>query len=180
MVVEATKLEGVFLIDNFSSQDNRGVFVKIFNEKSFKDSTLDFQIRESYYSVSNEGVVRGMHFQLPPNDHEKLVVVMKGAILDVVLDLRKNSPTYQMYLGVELSEANHKAIFLPKGVAHGFKALEHNTITMYNVSSVYNSSCDSGVLYNSFGFDWEIDNPILSNRDLQFSSLKVFAGVNPF
>ena len=180
MVVQATKLEGAFLIDNFSAEDERGLFVKTFNDKSFKDFVLDFQIRESYYSVSKRDVIRGMHFQVPPLDHEKLVFVMQGAILDVVLDLRKNSPTFGKCMGVELSEENRQAIFLPKGVAHGFKSLKNNTITVYNVSSIYDAEYDRGVLYNSFGFDWELEHPILSNRDLSFPTLSDFSEVNPF
>jgi dTDP-4-dehydrorhamnose 3,5-epimerase len=180
MVVQATEFEGVFLIDNFSAEDERGLFVKTFNDKSFKDFVLDFQIRESYYSVSKRDVIRGMHFQLPPLDHEKLVFVMQGAILDVVLDLRKNSATFGECMGVELSEENRQAIFLPKGVAHGFKSLKNNTITVYNVSSIYDAEHDRGVLYNSFGFDWELEHPILSNRDLSFPTLGDFSEVNPF
>jgi dTDP-4-dehydrorhamnose 3,5-epimerase len=121
-----------------------------------------------------------MHFQLPPLDHEKLVFVIKGSILDVVLDLRKNSTTFGKCMGVELSEKNRRAIFLPKGVAHGFKSLKNNTITVYNVSSIYNTDHDRGVLYNSFGFDWELEHPILSSRDLGFPSFGEFKEVNPF
>ena len=121
-----------------------------------------------------------MHFQLPPHDHEKLVYVPQGAILDVVIDLRKKSHTYGNYISVELSDQNKKSIFIPRGFAHGFKSLLDDTITVYNVTTEYNSTADSGIHYNSFGFDWEVDNPIISRRDSTFVGIKNFLDNNPF
>jgi dTDP-4-dehydrorhamnose 3,5-epimerase len=146
-----------------------------------RDGTIvDFDIRESYFSISKRNVIRGMHFQLPPNDHEKLVYVPHGAILDVVVDLRKNSPTYGKYISIELSDQNKKSIFIPKGFAHGFKSLFDDTITVYNVATEYSSIADSGIHYNSFGFDWEIKHPIVSPRDVKFIGLNGFIKNNPF
>jgi dTDP-4-dehydrorhamnose 3,5-epimerase len=121
-----------------------------------------------------------MHFQLPPNDHEKLVFVPSGKIMDVVVDLRKNSPTFQQHIAVELSAENKKSIFIPKGLAHGFKSLEDHTMTVYNVATEYNPSSDAGIHYDTFGFDWQTENPILSKRDLEFQSLNEFCVTNPF
>ena len=180
MKIERTEIEGVFIIDNFNAKDDRGLFVKSFNKNTFKDNNLDFEIRESYYSVSNKNVIRGMHFQLPPNDHEKLVYVPKGSIIDVVIDLRKESKTFKQFISVELSDENKRSIFIPKGLAHGFKSLNNDTITVYNVSTEYDEKSDQGITYNSFGYNWNVKDPLLSERDKTFLSLNDFLINNPF
>jgi len=180
MTVEKTDLDGVFIINNFNASDDRGLFVKTFNKRLFQELNLDFEIRESYFSISKKNVIRGMHFQLPPYEHEKLVFVPKGSILDVIVDLRKNSSTYKKYISVELSEGNKRSIFIPKGFAHGFKSMDDNTITVYNVTSEYNPKADNGILYNSFGFDWQIKDPTVSQRDAGFIELNNFCVDNPF
>ena len=180
MNIERTILEGVFIINNFNASDDRGLFVKTFNKNLFLELNLNFEIKESYFSVSKKNVIRGMHFQLPPFDHEKLVFVPKGSIIDVVVDLRKNSSTYKKYISVELSDKNKKSIFIPKGLAHGFKSLEDNTITVYNVASEYNPKADAGIFYKSFGFDWEVEEPTISQRDAEFIGLNSFCENNPF
>jgi dTDP-4-dehydrorhamnose 3,5-epimerase len=180
MIVEETILNGVFILNNFCSTDRRGVFVKTFNNKNFREANIDFEIREAYYSVSHKDVVRGMHFQLPPNDHEKLVYVPKGAVIDVVLDLRKNSKTFQKFIAVELSQENRKSIFIPKGLAHGFKSLEDNTITVYNVSTEYYPDSDTGIHFESFGFNWVTNQSLVSKRDNSLIGLEEFISNNPF
>lgn len=180
MQLLSTKLSGVYIIENFNAQDNRGDFVKTFNKQGFINNNLDFEIRESYFSISKKDVIRGMHFQLPPHDHEKLVYVPKGKIVDVVVDLRKESATYKEFISVELSSDNKKSIFIPKGLAHGFKSLEDNTITVYNVATEYNPESDMGIKFDSFGFNWSVATPIISNRDSQFCTLKEFTNKNPF
>jgi dTDP-4-dehydrorhamnose 3,5-epimerase len=111
-----------------------------------------------------------MHFQLPPNDHEKLIYVSEGKILDVILDIRKFSPTYGKFVFVELHQFG-SSIFIPKGCAHGFLSISKTATVTYNVTSVYNSESDSGILWNSFGFDWGVNYPIMSERDQSFVSL---------
>lgn len=180
MNIESTELDGVFIINNFNAIDNRGLFVKSFNKTLFEKNNINFEIKESYYSLSKKSVIRGMHFQLPPHDHEKLVFVPKGEIIDVVLDLRKNSKTYKKSISVRLSSENKKSIFIPEGLAHGFKSLEDNTITVYNVAKEYHAKSDTGIDFNSFGFDWEEENPTLSDRDRGLTSLKEFSANNPF
>ena len=180
MKIERTILEGVFIINNFNASDDRGLFVKTFNKNLFLEFNLNFEIKESYFSTSKKNVVRGMHFQLPPFDHEKLVFVPKGSVIDVVLDLRKNSSTYKKYISVELSGENKKSIFIPKGLAHGFKSLADDTITVYNVASEYNPGADAGIHYNSFSFDWKVQEPIISERDTEFIGLSSFCNNNPF
>jgi dTDP-4-dehydrorhamnose 3,5-epimerase/CDP-3, 6-dideoxy-D-glycero-D-glycero-4-hexulose-5-epimerase len=174
MNIEKTELEGVYIINNFNASDDRGLFVKTFNKNFFTNNNLEFSIKESYYSISNKNVIRGMHFQLPPNDHEKLVFVLKGSIIDVVLDLRRNSKSFKNFISIELSSENRKSIYIPKGLAHGFKSMEDNTITFYSVGSEYDSKSDSGIKYDSFGFDWEVENPIISIRDLHFDGIHDF------
>jgi dTDP-4-dehydrorhamnose 3,5-epimerase len=180
MSIEKTNLEGVFIINNFNALDERGLFVKTFNKSMFQELNIDFEIRESYFSISKKNVIRGMHFQLPPFDHEKLVFVPKGAILDVVVDLRQKSSTYLQHISVELTEQNKKSIYIPKGLAHGFKSLQDYTITVYNVATEYNPTSDAGIHYNSLGFDWQLNNPILSKRDEEFETLVQFCDKNPF
>lgn len=180
MNIETTALEGVYIINNFVAHDDRGTFVKTFNKQSFASNDLNFEIRESYFSISQKDVIRGMHFQLPPSDHEKLVYVPLGSILDVVVDLRKKSPTYKKFISVELSAENRKSIYIPKGLAHGFKSLEDNTITVYNVATEYDSKSDQGIRFDSFGFDWQTNKVIMSARDKEFMTLGLFCENNPF
>jgi dTDP-4-dehydrorhamnose 3,5-epimerase len=180
MMTESTALKGVFIIHNFNATDERGIFVKTFNKNSFDQNHINFVPRESYFSVSKKNVIRGMHFQLPPHDHEKLVYVAQGSIIDVVLDLRKNSHSFGNHISVELSADNKKSIFIPKGLAHGFKSLEDNTITIYNVGTEYDSKSDSGIKFDSFGFEWGCNDPILSQRDQSFRGFEYFRNNNPF
>ena len=173
MTLSETEIAGLLVISYKKFTDNRGNFVK-----SFQQSKISMNIAESFYSISSKDVIRGMHFQQPPYDHSKLVFVICGKITDVVIDLRKNSKTFGQYLSISLSADNNKAIYIPSGFAHGFIAEEDNTITNYFVSSEYNSKADSGVRWNSFGFDWGISDPIVSDRDQAFPLLSDFS--SPF
>jgi dTDP-4-dehydrorhamnose 3,5-epimerase/CDP-3, 6-dideoxy-D-glycero-D-glycero-4-hexulose-5-epimerase len=155
-------------------EDIRGKFIKTFNNEFFKEYNLDINIQETYYSVSHKDVIRGMHFQTPPYDHIKIVYVPYGSIIDVVLDIRKNSPTYGQYFAIELSAENGKVLIIPKGLAHGFKSLEDNTNVTYMQTTGYFPSYDGGIRYDSFGFDWDCDNPQQSNRDQTFPILSEF------
>lgn len=166
-----TEIEGAKLIKCNIFKDARGVFCKTFNKDIFESARIHTEIQESYYSISKKDVIRGMHFQIPPYDHDKIVYVTNGKILDVVLDIRKSSPTYKKYISVELTDDNGLMLFIPKGCAHGFRALEDNTMVVYNVSTVYSSEHDCGVKYDSFGMDWGIKNPIISERDMSFQSI---------
>lgn len=177
---ENTPIEGLFVIHNFQAHDDRGCFVKTFHKGLFNESKIDFNPVESYFSISKMNVIRGMHFQNPPFEHHKLVYVPTGRILDVVVDLRSQSETYKNWFSIELSEENKKSIFIPKGLAHGFLSLSDKTVTVYNVSSIYEMSSDNGINFNSFGFDWGVSNPIISDRDQNFMSLDSFCNSNPF
>ena len=173
MNLENLGIEGCYLIENFVAQDSRGYFVKTFHEQSFLDKKLETEFRESYYSISKKGVIRGMHFQIPPHEHNKLVYVTQGEILDVILDIRKTSATYGKYISVKLN-AHDYCIYIPKGCAHGFLTTSEEATVIYNVSTVYNPSADGGILWNSFGFEWDNNNPVISSRDKSFQSFKEF------
>jgi len=169
-----TKLADAFIIDLSSFDDARGNFTKTFHNSDFKENGIHFTLKESYFSVSKKEVIRGMHFQTPPHQHSKIVFCPKGAIMDVIIDLRKNSATYGHYFAQELSAHNHLAFYIPQGFAHGFKALSDDAITYYLVSSEYSKEHDTGIRYDSFNYDWDIKNPVISERDLSFVSLKDF------
>lgn len=170
----ATGFKDLFLLQTRNFTDHRGSFQKLYNKEFFMDNGLDLDIAEVYFSVSNRGVVRGMHFQLPPDDHEKLVYVSHGAILDVVVDLRTESETYGKHIAFNLDSESGKYLFIPKGFAHGFASLQDGTIVNYAQSSCYAPHNDCGVRFDSCGIEWPFDNPIVSGRDLTFECLSDF------
>jgi len=170
----ATKINGLKILEPRVFEDTRGKFIKTFNDTFFKEHGLDIQIKESYYSISHKDVLRGMHFQTPPHDHLKLVYVPYGKIIDVVLDIRKSSPTYGESFEVELSGENAKVLIIPKGFAHGFKSLEDNTNVTYMQTSGYSPDCDAGIRHDSFGYDWGLAKTEVSDRDLKFVTFEKF------
>jgi dTDP-4-dehydrorhamnose 3,5-epimerase len=165
MEIIPTALEGCYQVSPFFAQDERGTFVKTFHAERFSALGLPIDWREEYYSSSRKGVIRGMHFQTPPHEHEKLVYCMQGQVLDVVVDLRKASPTYGMHIAVKLDAASGQGLMIPKGIAHGFLALTRDVLMAYKVTSLYSPDSDAGIRWDSFGFDWGVDQPILSERD---------------
>lgn len=173
-----TSLEGSFQIRPFFAKDERGTFVKTFHADRFAELGLPTEWREEYYSSSHKGVIRGMHFQTPPHDHEKLVFCIQGRVLDVVVDLRKRSTTYGCHVAVELDAARGHGLIIPKGMAHGFLALTEDVLMAYKATSVYVPSSDAGVRWDSFGLDWGIDQPLLSERDCAHPEFADF--VSPF
>jgi len=174
MQIIETKIPGCYEIQPELLKDDRGSFVKVFNAEDFKSFGLCVDWKEQYYSVSQANVVRGLHFQLPPYDHVKLVYCVAGSVEDVVLDLRRDSPTYGMTLMLELSEEKGNMIYLPRGLAHGFCTTKEPAILVYNVSTIYTREADAGVLWNSAGIDWSVQNPLLSQRDRLFPALDDF------
>ena len=165
MVLIPTTLEGCYQVRPFFAHDERGTFVKTFHAEHFSALGLPTVWREEYYSSSHKGVIRGMHFQTPPHDHEKLVYCIQGRVLDVVVDLRKDTFTYGRHFAVELDAVCGHGVMIPKGMAHGFLALTENVLMTYKVSSVYAPEHDSGIRWDSFGFEWGVDQPIVSSRD---------------
>ncbi len=180
MKVIDTEIEGVFIVENFHVEDERGAFVKTYHENDFAQHGLCTDFRESFYSVSNKDTIRGMHFQLPPFDHDKLIYVVGGAIEDVLLDLRKSSVTYGLAMSIHMDTRQRISLYVPKGIAHGFKALRNDTIVIYQVSSIHSAEYDDGIRYDSFGHDWKLINPCMSKRDEDFQTFEAFKSINPF
>lgn len=169
-----TGFEGVFLIESKILKDRRGEFQKLFQKSIYFKKGIDINIDEHFFSVSHKGVIRGMHFQLPPHGQEKLVYVLQGEILDAVVDLRPDSNTFKEVITVNLSSMAAKALFIPKGLAHGFQSLKDNTITVYLQSEEYNSESDSGISPLSINVDWPVKNYFISEKDKDLISLKKF------
>jgi dTDP-4-dehydrorhamnose 3,5-epimerase len=164
----ATGFAGLVLLQPRLFADHRGIFVKTFHEPLFRELGIAFQPREEFYSTSAKDVLRGMHFQLPPCAHAKLVYCPAGRVLDVALDLRRNSATYGRAFARELSAANRELLFIPAGFAHGFLALADDALLVYKTDAVHSPAHDTGIAWNSFGFAWPVANPILSERDRKF------------
>lgn len=174
MNITKLNISGCYLLESKKFQDQRGSFVKTYHADMFHDAGINFNFAEEFYSTSHKDVIRGMHFQIPPADHDKFVFCAKGAVIDVFLDIRKTSETYGKYISVELTGDNAKALYLPKGVAHGFLSLQNDSLMIYKTSSVHTPVCDSGIKWNSFGFEWPVTEPIISERDSKFIELNNF------
>jgi dTDP-4-dehydrorhamnose 3,5-epimerase len=170
----STAIPGLRLLRPTVRKDNRGAFVKTFHSEFFQHNDMEVDFKEQYYSSSKAGVIRGMHLQLPPFDHSKVVTCLNGEILDVVVDLRNGSPTFRQHVCMTLSSAEADLLYIPPGCAHGFLALTDNAMTSYSVSAVYSAAHDTGVLWNSFGLRWPVAAPILSDRDQSFSPVEAF------
>ncbi len=155
-------------------KDLRGQFVKVFHTGEFEKNNLEVNFTEEYYSYSNKGVTRGVHFQTPPCDHVKLVYCPFGEVLDVVVDLRLGSPTYFQARSINLNAEAANCIYIPKGVAHGFCVKSDSAILVYKVSTIYSPQHDSGLLWSSIGIDWSEESPIISERDQKFCRLLDF------
>lgn len=155
-------------------KDERGHFVKTFHRDVFIEKGLTTQFAEEYYTYSYQGVLRGLHFQVPPMDHVKLVYCITGKVLDAVVDLRIGSPAYGQFVTFELSAEKANMIYLPAGVAHGFYVVSASAVLLYKVTTVYSPAHDSGILWNSAGIPWPDANPIISKRDSGFTRLEDF------
>lgn len=172
--VRRTSISGCYEICPRVFEDARGRFVKVFHQDAFAALGFETNFAEEYYSVSHQGVIRGMHFQTPPMDHVKVVYCTQGAVFDVVVDLRRGSPTYGQAATFSLSAEDGNFVYIPKGMAHGFCAINENTTLVYKVSTIYAPEHDAGILYSSVNVEWPAHAPIMSNRDLQFPSLSEF------
>ena len=174
MKINKTFIEGLLIIEPQLFKDERGFFYESYNKKKL-DKIIKIAFVQDNESKSNKGVVRGLHFQLPPFEQTKLVRCVSGKILDVAVDLRTNSKTYGMSFSVELSSENNKQLFVPKGFAHGFQALSEEAIVNYKVDNFYNPKSDSGIIWNDkdLSIDWNLDlKPNLSVKDLKLISFK--------
>ena len=174
MEILTTEFENVVIINTPKFNDERGLFSKYYINSFFRKNNMDIILSESFYSNSKKNVIRGMHFQIPPYNQAKLITVIKGTIVDVIVDLRKNSRSYKSYITVELDSEKNNSIFIPTGFAHGFGVLSKEAITNYMVTSEHSIEHDKGIIYNSFGFNWPISKPIISKRDYSFPSIDDF------
>lgn len=154
--------------------DERGCFVKTFNRDKFLERGLATEWKEEYYSVSKQRVLRGLHFQLPPYEHEKLVYCVAGCVLDVVVDLRIDSPTYGEHALFELNSDKKNMVYIPRGMAHGFYVLSDTATMLYKVTSVFAPEHDSGIYWRSVGVAWPDDNPVISTKDSQLMNFNEF------
>lgn len=165
MRIEETDLPGCFLVRSGRVADARGSFIKTFHAATFTSAGLRTDWRETYCSTSVRSVVRGMHFQLPPADHAKLVFCTAGQVLDVILDLRRGSPAFGQHRSFRLDEAAGVGVYIPSGCAHGFLSLSETSTMDYKVTSVHSPEQDAGVAWDSFRFKWPVAAPVLSERD---------------
>ncbi|SMO87834.1 dTDP-4-dehydrorhamnose 3,5-epimerase [Saccharicrinis carchari] len=171
-----TKLEGCVIIEPKVFGDQRGYFFESFNQKQFEDNVGKIDFVQDNESRSSRGVLRGLHFQLPPYNQAKLVRCIEGEVLDVAVDLRKNSPTYKQHVSVLLSDENKRQLFVPRGYAHGFIVLSRSAIFSYKVDNWYAPDHDSGIAWNDpeINVDWQIneDAILLSGKDKILKFLK--------
>lgn len=179
MKVNETKLKGCFICEPIVFGDNRGYFFEGFNESLFYEKTgVNFKLSQHNCSKSSRGVLRGLHFQVPPFEQAKLVFVTSGEVLDVAVDIRKNSPTYGQHITVILSEENKKRLYVPKGFAHGFVALTETASLSYLVEGNYSPAHDTGIMYNDpdLNIDWILDADLISisEKDSRLGSLSEF------
>lgn len=177
MIIKPRKLEGVFEISLEFKKDKRGFFMRTYDKKIFYNFGIYREWVQENHSRSDErGIIRGLHFQFPPNTETKLVRAIRGAILDVFVDLRKNSRTFAQWDSVKLSEENKKMVFIPKGFAHGFCTLTDVSEVVYKVDNYYVPEAEGGVIWNdeTLNINWSIDKPLISKKDEALFSLNEF------
>ena len=178
MEVIKTAIDGVVIIEPRIFKDARGYFFESFSQREFDEKVGHIVFCQDNESMSSYGVMRGLHFQRPPFTQSKLVRCVKGAVLDVAVDIRKDSPTYGQHVAVELTEDNHRQFFIPKGFAHGFAVLSETAVFQYKCDNFYHPEADGGIsiLDESLGIDWQIptDKAILSEKDTKHPMLKDF------
>ena len=172
MKINETNIAGLFLIEALRFEDLRGELIKPFNFDQYSKLDVNLDFKETWFTKSKKDVIRAMHLQIEEMACEKLVSVINGSVVDVVLDLRSNSETYGNYFEIELNDKSPKALYIPQGCAHGYRVLENNTITMYKATKVHSAKHDLGIKWDSFGYDWKIKDPILSDKDLNLIEFK--------
>ena len=179
MEVIETPLKGLVVLKPKVFEDSRGYFFESYNKNAFAQVGLNLNFVQDNQSLSQKGVLRGLHFQNQPHAQGKLVRVITGAVLDVAVDIRKNSPTYGQWFGLELTASNKWMMFIPEGFAHGFETLEDNTIFSYKCTNFYNKASEGCLLWNDpdIGVNWKSDKPLLSEKDLEGTLIKNFSSL---
>jgi len=177
MNIEHTPLQGLLIIEPVIFKDARGYFFESYNQQKLNEAVSGLHFVQDNQSLSQKGVLRGLHFQHPPFAQGKLVRVIKGSVFDVAVDIRKTSATYGQWFGLELSEINAKMLYVPPGFAHGFLTLEHNTIFSYKCTSYYNANSEDAIMWNDMvlKIDWPVTETVLvSDKDQRAKSFKTF------
>lgn len=173
MKVTETKVKDVYVLEPDVFGDNRGWFMESWSQQKMEETGLFYNFVQDNHSFSaTKGTLRGLHFQKGDAAQAKLVRVSKGAVMDVAVDMRKGSPTYKQWVGVELSAENKKQLLIPRGFLHGFVTLTDDVEFLYKADNYYNAEADRGIRYNdpAIGVDWNVENPVISEKD----------GKNPF
>jgi dTDP-4-dehydrorhamnose 3,5-epimerase len=180
MEITESKLKGLFVIKPRVFEDARGYFFESYNRNDFLKHGLDLDFVQDNQSLSQKGVLRGLHFQAPPHAQGKLVRVITGSVLDVAVDIRKNSPTYGEWYGLELTGKNKWMMYIPEGFAHGFSTLEDNTVFSYKCTNYYNKPAEGCLLWNDprLAINWQLSDPLLSEKDLKGERFSGFS--SPF
>ena len=181
MEVIKTNIEGVIIVEPRIFKDDRGYFFESFSQREFEEKVCKTTFVQDNESKSSYGVVRGLHFQKPPFAQSKLVRVIKGAVLDVAVDIRKDSPTFGQYVSVELTGENHRQFFIPRGFAHGFSVLSEEVIFQYKCDNFYSPQSEGAIAWNDpdLNIDWRIpaENVVLSEKDSKHPRLKDWQNV---
>lgn len=176
MEIIKTNIEGVVIIEPRIFKDDRGYFFESFSQREFEEKVCKTTFVQDNESKSNYGVLRGLHFQKPPFAQSKLVRVIKGAVLDVAVDIRKGSPTFGQYVSVELTGENHRQFFIPRGFAHGFSVLSEEVIFQYKCDNFYSPQSEGAIAWNDpdLNIDWRIpaEKVVLSEKDSKHPRLK--------
>lgn len=170
------EINGLVLVTSDKYEDKRGYFRELNKKSLFNNAKINYNFVQDNYSVSNYGVIRGLHMQKPPYSQAKLVHVLNGEILDIAVDMRKSSPTFKEYAKINLKSSEGNSLFIPEGFAHGFCSLRDNTIVMYKNSKEYNKESELGLIWNDpdIGINWPIEDPIISSKDKSFPNLNSF------
>jgi dTDP-4-dehydrorhamnose 3,5-epimerase len=179
--IEALKLQGTYAIQLHPARDERGYFLRAYDETTFLEHGLTTAWVQENHAFSNKsGIVRGLHFQRPPHAETKLVRVARGAVFDVFVDLRANSPTYGRWDSIDLTAENMKCVYIPKGFAHGYCTLSDDSLVLYKVDSCYAPDAEGGIRWNDSGLaiPWPVESPVLSAKDSQWPSFREF--LTPF
>jgi dTDP-4-dehydrorhamnose 3,5-epimerase len=179
MEIIQTPIEGLLIIQPKVFSDGRGYFYESWNRESFRRAGITEDFVQDNQSLSQRGVLRGLHFQNPPYAQAKLVRVITGSVLDVAVDIRKDSPTYGQHFTLELNAENKTMFYIPAGFAHGFLTLQDDTIFAYKCSNYYNKASEDTLLWNDpdLGIDWGISEPVLSEKDMQGKAFKGYSGM---
>ncbi|MGH1429892.1 MAG: dTDP-4-dehydrorhamnose 3,5-epimerase family protein [Neptuniibacter sp.] len=166
-----TELSGVVLVEKTAFEDERGLFSKTYNLDAFADAGLDGIFEETFFSVSKKNVIRGMHYQKKPFEHDKLVSVISGEIVDVLVCIDEDSEEYGHSTAISLSSSSPYSVYIKKGYAHGFLTTSKEAVVLYQTTKGYSPESDTGIHFQSFDYDWRVSEPLISHRDMELPKL---------